>query len=400
MEPALVSSQRIIDTQSLMVPSPKSLLLVGMEWSGSKPRGMDRYVYHCTQELCKLQHRVEFCGVGVSPSLNVPVGAQLTNLASPDSPVLPRLRRIRKEFLNRPPTPVDAVSLHFALYSFPIMRHLPKDVPVTFTFHGPWFQESQNTAQVTWKNRLQRSLEQYVYDRCDRFIVMSKSFGQLLNQIYRVPDHNIHVIPPGVRLDWFHPVANRQNLRTQLNWPQDRFIVFTARRFVQRMGIQPLIAAIDRVRKQHPEILLAIAGSGELAGALQQQVRELGLDNHVKFLGFLPDHTLRQCYQAADLTVVPSQYLEGFGLIVIESLACGTPVLCTPVGGMQEIMAPLAPDLITPSCHTPDIAAHLSAILRGDLPLPSASQCRTHVENHFNWAKITRQVEAVLFKDT
>jgi glycosyltransferase involved in cell wall biosynthesis len=125
-------------------------------------------------------------------------------------------------------------------------------------------------------------------------------------------------------------------------------------------------------------------------------VEELGLKHHVQFLGYLPDEQLPLAYQAADLTVVPSQGLEGFGLILVESLACGTPVLCTPVGGMPEIVEGFAPHLISESSDTAAIAERLRAAVTGSLPLPSRADCREYAVKHFDWTTIAQQVRQVL----
>ncbi|MHC5833145.1 MAG: glycosyltransferase, partial [Nostoc sp.] len=93
-----------------------------------------------------------------------------------------------------------------------------------------------------------------------------------------------------------------------------------------------LLQALAIIKPRIPDVWLAIAGRGHIQAALQQQATELGLDDNVKFLGFLPDEQLPLAYQAAELTIMPSQSFEGFGLVIIESIACGTPVLCTPVG--------------------------------------------------------------------
>ncbi len=92
--------------------------------------------------------------------------------------------------------------------------------------------------------------------------------------------------------------------------------------------------------------------SWSYSSCTRTQAKELGLEDNVKFLGFLPDEELPVAYQAADLTVMPSQSFEGFGLAILESLACGTPVVCTPVGGMPEILQGFSPQLITDSIST------------------------------------------------
>ena len=189
---------------------------------------------------------------------------------------------------------------------------------------------------------------------------------------------------------------SRQAAREQLNWPQDRAILFTPRRLVHRMGLSQLLNAIALIKPKIPEVWLAIAGKGSLRDRLEKQVQELDLNHQVKFLGYLPDEQLPIAYQAADLTVVPSQSLEGFGLIVLESLACGTPVVCTPVGGMPEILSPFYPELITNSISEKMIADKLKNLLIGKLNLPSRTACYSYAKTHFNWQKIAQDVRQVL----
>jgi glycosyltransferase involved in cell wall biosynthesis len=156
------------------------------------------------------------------------------------------------------------------------------------------------------------------------------------------------------------------------------------------------LTALALVVPQVPDVWLAIAGKGPLQLTLQQQAESLGLSDRVKFLGFLPDEQLPIAYQAADLMIMPSQSLEGFGLAIVESLACGTPVVCTPVGGMPEILAPFSPELITASSEATSIAACLIDSLLGKLPIPSRTACFEYVTAHFDWHKVAHQVRQVL----
>jgi glycosyltransferase involved in cell wall biosynthesis len=373
-----------------------SLLFVGLGWFPQSPGGVERYVYDLTRQLVAGQDRVELCGVGL-PETQPESPTQLTNLAAPDSPILQRLWSTRRNFLQRQMQQPDAINLHFALYSFPLMDILPKNVPITFTFHGPWALESQQEAASKLSVLIKQSLvEKYVYRRCDRFIVLSKAFGTILHQNYQVPWNKIHIIPGGVALNRFQSNLSRQEARTQLSWPQDRVILFTPRRLVNRMGLDKLLIVLSKIKPKIPDIWLAIAGKGPLRDSLEQQATELGLNDHVKFLGFLPDDQLPIAYQAADLTIMPSQSLEGFGLAIVESLASGTPALCTPVGGMPEVIANFSPDLITASSEVTDIAERLEAALTGKISMPSRTACREYAVAHFDWQNITQQIRQVL----
>ena len=380
-----------------------SILTLGTGWFPKTPGGLERYIYELTQKLALNKDRIELCGVGLPNAKNTPIQSniQLNNLASPDSQIWKRLWSIRTNFQKTRLDQPDAINLHFALYSFPILDLLPKEVPITFNFHGPWASESKeeevNKKLSIWMKK--QLIEKNTYNRCDRFIVLSQAFGNILHQQYQVPWHKIHIIPGGVDINHFQYNLSRLTARKQLGWPTDRPILFTSRRLVYRMGIDKLLQALAIIKPTIPDIWLAIAGRGHIQNLLQQQVIELGLENNVKFLGFLPDEQLPIAYQAANLTVMPSQSFEGFGLAIVESLACGTPVLCTPVGGMPEILQGFAPDLITDSITVDSIADKLEQAMLRKIILPSREECRNYAVKNYDWNHISQQVRQVILAD-
>lgn len=378
-----------------LAATPANILCIGLGWFPRTPGGLDRYVYELTHQLAAVQDRVELCGVGL-PETQSNSAIKITNLAEPDNRLWERLWLIRSNFLKRKATQPDAINLHFALYSLPLLTVLPPRVPITFSFHGPWALESKQEGAGKLSVFLKHWVEQRVYERCDRFIVLSKAFGSILHQEYQVPWSKIHIIPGGVDLSRFQPNLSLQEARTQLDWPQDRPILFTPRRLVHRMGLDKLLSALAAIKLRIPDIWLAIAGKGPLKPDLERQATELGLNDHVRFLGFLPDDQLPLAYQAADLTIMPSQSLEGFGLVLLESLACGTPALCTPVGGMPEILEPFSPGLITSSTEATAIAERLEELLIGKVSMPSREACREYAVAHFDWQKIAQQVRKIL----
>ena len=368
---------------------------VGNGWFPTNPGGLNRYIYELSNELANQDTEVELCVVGI-PDAVAASKFDLINLAETDTPFLKRLWIARRNFRANRSQPLHGVNLHFALYSLPLLSSLPTDIPITFTFHGPWAIESgveDSSALDVW---LKRWMELQVYRRCDRFIVLSRAFQQILHEKYGVPIEKIHLIPGGVDTQRFRSNLTRQEARAQLNWPQDRQILFTPRRLVHRMGIDRLLEAMAQIKPTVPDLWLAIAGKGRLREDLELQSVALGLANDVKFLGFLPDEQLPIAYQAADLSVIPSRALEGFGLILLESLASGTPVMCTPVGGMPEVLENFSPDLITDSTSTDAIASRLASLLQGDINMPTREACRDYATTHFNWPKITQQVRQVL----
>lgn len=387
----------ILSTTSV---KPASILCLGLGWFPKTPGGLERYLYELTLRLAKNKDRVELCGVGLpEDETNIPI--TMTNLAAPDATILQRLWAVRNNFKKTRIAKPDAVNLHFALYSLPILDLLPEDVPITFNFHGPWASESQEEGVDSITALLKKSIvEQRTYKRCDRFIVLSKAFGNILHQRYQIPWEKIYVIPGGVDIDHFKPDLSIQEARIKLGWSIERPTLFTSRRLVHRVGLDKLLIAIAQIKPKIPDIYLAIAGRGPLQTSLQQQVSELGLENNVEFLGFLPDELLPVAYQAADLTIMPSQSFEGFGLAIVESLASGTPVICTPVGGMPEILEPFSPDLITDSIEVGAIAEKLEQVLDGKIVKPSRKQCREYAVTNFDWDKIAQEVRKVILGES
>jgi glycosyltransferase involved in cell wall biosynthesis len=149
------------------------------------------------------------------------------------------------------------------------------------------------------------------------------------------------------------------------------------------------------VSDRHPEALLLIAGKGPLREELSTTIRENDLENHVRLLGFVPDDDLPFAYRAANFSVVPTTRHEGFGLITIESLAAGTPVLVTPVGGLPETVTGLSDDLVLPDASTDALRSGLAAGLGKQLNLPTPDECRRHTRSRFDWPVIAREVRTV-----
>lgn len=161
------------------------------------------------------------------------------------------------------------------------------------------------------------------------------------------------------------------------------------------MGLDRLIAAMPEVVRAVPDVLLLIAGRGRQEAALRAQVAALGLAAHVRLLGFLPDRDLPLAYRAAEINVVPTLAMEGFGLTAAEAMAAGTPSMVAPVGALPEVVGALSPELIFRGNTPADIAAGLIGALRGAPALPEAAACRAYARARFGTARAAAAVAAV-----
>lgn len=179
-------------------------------------------------------------------------------------------------------------------------------------------------------------MEQLTYRRSDGFIVLSEYFRDILTETYGVEPSKVHIIPGAVDHQLFRPHTDRDQLRTELGIKPGQPVLFCIRRLVKRMGIDRLIQAMVEVVRHHPGTQLWIGGDGPMRAEYETLIRQLGLSANVELLGRISNEELVRRYQAADISIVPTLTLEGFGLITVESLACGTPVLGTPYGGTRK----------------------------------------------------------------
>jgi glycosyltransferase involved in cell wall biosynthesis len=243
--------------------------------------------------------------------------------------------------------------------------------------------------------RVKAAVEKLVYSRAKLFIVLSQAFADVLRDRYGVNESQIRIVPGGVDADRFRGAMSKQEARRNLGWPQDRPVLLSVRRLYQRMGLENLIDAFQVAHRTAPDALLYIAGKGPLAASLQARIDASGLGQSVRLLGYLSEEELPLAYCAANVSVVPTLALEGFGLITVESLASGTPVLVTPVGGLPEVVGNLSPDLILPDTSAATMAERLTMFLRGGLALPDAETCRRYAREQFDWSVIAQRTKQV-----
>jgi glycosyltransferase involved in cell wall biosynthesis len=311
-----------------------------------------------------------------------------------------RLWKLRRAVLEKLADGGDAQSTvvvsHFALYASALLPQLRRLKHVVH-FQGPWAIESATEGKGRLNVGVKLAIERAVYSSANAFVTLSHAFRDLLIAEYKVAPESAHVVPPAVDVERF-TLGDRQAAREQLGWPQNATILLCVRRLARRMGLEILIEAFKQIADTHPHVLLFFGGSGALRDELAGKIESFALGKRVRLLGFIPDDRLATFYQAADLSVVPSQSLEGFGLTTLESLACGTPVLVTPVGGLPEAVAGLEPKLVLRTKERADMAEWLHGFLDGQFTLPSPEDCHSYVAANFAWPAIAQRIRELYWK--
>ncbi|MDX2254082.1 MAG: glycosyltransferase family 4 protein [Pseudanabaenaceae cyanobacterium bins.39] len=370
------------------------ILQIGTSWFLEDAGGLARVYYGCVQNLPIAGVQVHGLVTGSDQVVQTSAG-QVETFATADQSLWQRSRGLRRSFDRVVGDgDFDLVASHFALYALPILDKLQK-MPLVVHFHGPWALESQAEGAgklSVWGKWL---VEKIVYSRAKGFIVLSEAFRQILHRTYGVPLEKIFIVGGGINVNAYHSGLSMTEARKHLGWAQDRRIILCVRRLVQRMGLENLIAAIAKVRQVYPDVLLLIAGKGAIANNLRSQIQEMQLENHVQLLGFVADQDLPIAYRAAEFSMMPTVSLEGFGLVAIESLAAGTPVLGTPIGGIPEILRPLSEDLVLEGNTVEQLAQGMVEALGGQRHLPRSEDCQIYVKEHYDWQAIANQMRSV-----
>jgi D-inositol-3-phosphate glycosyltransferase len=180
----------------------------------------------------------------------------------------------------------------------------------------------------------------------DRLVAATPLEKNQMSWLYGAEPDKIDVVPPGVDLNRFKPMAQAE-ARTQIGVPSSHQMILFVGRLQPLKGLDTLVRALALVRKREPDlaknICLSIIGGDanpdseleqkELAKLNRLQV-ELNIEDLVTFLGGKDQDTLVYYYAAAEMVVMPSHY-ESFGMVAIEAMACGTPVIASDVGGLS-----------------------------------------------------------------
>lgn len=225
-------------------------------------------------------------------------------------------------------------------------------VPHVATFHT--LAEVKSRARVGEGDAGPRSgVEQKVTAAADGIVVSTAHERTALAQLYDVPEEKVYVIPAGVDLDLFKP-GDQAAARDQLGLNGDRVLLYVGR-MEPIKGLEVLMYTLGSMEEPVDVRLLVIGGDGEDDEGYQRMLglaQELNIEDRVDFLGSLSHRLLPLYYQAADVCVVPSYY-ESFGLVALEAMACGTPVVGSRVPGLETIVRDNWSGYLVP-WHCPD----------------------------------------------
>jgi len=253
--------------------------------------------------------------------------------------------------------------------------HLSRELDVACieTYHTFFEEYLYNYVPLLPKNWLRALARKISVRQCnsvDHVVVPSTAMQEVLEDYGVTTDTSI--LPTGIEAESFKP-GDGARFRHKYNIAADRPVLLNVSRIAHEKNIDFLIRMLTHVWQEIPDALLIIAGDGPAKRHLQRLARSLGLDNNILFIGYLDRNTeLKDCYCSADIFVFSSR-TETQGLVLLEAMALGNPVISTAVMGTKDILQADAGALIAGEDEV-KFACKVTRLLANDLQRKSLGE--------------------------
>jgi 1,4-alpha-glucan branching enzyme len=203
--------------------------------------------------------------------------------------------------------------------------------------------------------------EKYLVEQADRVICCSKYMANEIVQLFSIPAEKVRVVQNGVVPE--NIIAEPfKGLQRQLYANDEEFIIFFVGRLVKEKGVEVLLEALPYVFEAVPNTKAIISGKGPMLEELAAQAKERGIADKVMFTGFISDIERNRLFATADVAVFPSFY-EPFGIVALEAMAAGVPVVVSDVGGMGEVVEYEKDGLKIPPGNAKELAEAVVSLL-------------------------------------
>jgi len=263
------------------------------------------------------------------------------------------------------------------------------------------------------KNRVARSEEEregeyrvngerQVLKRANKIIAATLAEQTQLQFLYKANKRKIAIIPPGVDAGHFYPIP-KDEAREFIGVPSRKKLILFVGRIEPLKGIDTLINAVALLRIDIEQLTLAIIGGdpdassekmSEEMARLKKMCEDLGLGGMVVFLGKRAQQTLPYYYSAADVVVMPSHY-ESFGMVALEAMACGTPVIASQVGGLAFLIQDGETGYHVPDQEPSELGEKLTLLLENPAQHEAMGLRAAEYAKNYAWANIAPQILTV-----
>jgi D-inositol-3-phosphate glycosyltransferase len=283
-----------------------------------------------------------------------------------------------------------------------LKKHQPLQQVHTYHSLGAVKYKSIPTIPIIAHTRL--SVEKSVLETAERVVATSPQEEEHMRSLVSAKG-SIDVIPCGTDIDRFGSIT-REEARQKLGIPSEAKVVLYVGRFDPRKGIETVVRAVSQSSLRGKADLRLIIGGGSRPGQsdgiererIEGIVCEFDMEDMTSFPGRLGDIILPMHYAAADVCVVPSHY-EPFGLVAIEAMASGVPVVASDVGGLQFTVVPEETGLLCPPKDDVAFATAIDRILTNpDWQVQLGQAARRRVESKFSWEGVATQLSQLYIR--
>ena len=296
-------------------------------------------------------------------------------------------------FITREGTNYDILRSHYwtsALVAEKIKKQL--GIPDIVTFHT--LGAVKNRA---FGGRLEPELriksEKEIVATVDRVVTSTPEGKSNLINLYGSSPDKVSVIPPGVDLDFFRP-KDKETARRELDLEEYKRVLLFAGRLQPFKGLDLLLHAMTYLPNHGFTRLLVVggnAGKGDELAKMNSLVKELGISNMVGFVGAVEHKNMSKFYNAADICVIPS-YHESFGMVALEALASGTPVVASRVGGLATIVKDGETGYLFEERSPETLATYLCLLMSENEIRNSMAKAARQSVMKYNWSSTARRL--------
>ena len=292
--------------------------------------------------------------------------------------------------------PFDVIHAHdwLVAYAAKTLKDSFK-IPIIATIHAT--ESGRNSGIHDEVQRYINDTEWMLTYESTEVIVNSNYMKNELQRLFGLPYEKINVVPNGVNLNLYNGVERDYDFRRQYAADNEKIILYVGR-LVYEKGIQNLIAAMPKVLNGYHDSKLIIAGKGGMIDELRDEVRRLGIENKVYFTGYLKLNQVTKMYKCADVAVFPSTY-EPFGVVALEGMLSGTPVVVSDVGGLNEIVQHRENGMKSYAGNPNSIADSILELLYNPGLCAEVSRAaKAKVKAQYNWTKIAQDTHFIYQK--
>ena len=228
-------------------------------------------------------------------------------------------------------------------------------------------------------------------EKADRIIAVSEAAKTFISHFTR---KSVVVIPNGVDCREFHPNWNKEKLKEELGVEGD--VILCVSRLSYRKGIHVLLNSMRILSQRRKDARLIVVGEGEMGLFLRTQAKLLDIEDKVRFTGYVPDEELPKFFGLADVFVLPSITAEAFGIVLLEAMASGRPVVTTRVGGIPEVVEGSGCGILVDPGDEQMLADAILLLLEDKgLREELGRRGREVAEDTYSWDVITERIEGV-----